>query len=106
MGVFSTVASKHTASSNASKKWSVAGVECWARGTEHMLKPLDFLGLLLALANDHLWFQSVYFNSLSSYLILLFVVLNTGNKLPDKLESVTMPVVPKMSIFLMLEHIY
>lgn len=54
MLIFSTIASKHTAYSNASEKWSVAGVEGWATRTEDMLTPLDFLGLLLALANDHL----------------------------------------------------
>jgi len=33
------------------------------------------------------------------------VFLNAGNKLPDKLEPVTMPAIPKMPTFLTLKHI-
>lgn len=44
----------------------------WSTGPPEqstLLKLFDFLGLLLALANHHLWFQSVYFNPLLPDLI-------------------------------------
>lgn len=65
----------------------------WSTGPPEqstLLKLFDFLGLLLALANNQLWFQSVYFNPLLPYLILFSLERN-------KLEPVPVPALPEVS---------
>lgn len=71
-------------------------------GTEPVLKPRDFLGLLLALADDQLPFQCLFQSTviLFAFIVGGSVLLNAGNKLPDKLEPVTISAIPKMPTFL------